>query len=178
MRKIFEIKQPASGWSFSTKSVIGVVVEGLDLFVDILSGAHLHEAAFVALLNGPLSDHLKEAAKYRRVNPIRTQVERGFSGWKSFTIHWIEDMGRFVRPRKKEVLYISCHRKIAGVRLFLPDIIPFLDELDGTEAQEILAREVREVDRSLFHRFEPSQAVEKVKAFLEQYKPQIQEETA
>ena len=168
MRKIFSVVQPASGWTDVTRSVVGVEVDGLNLSVSVLSGAHLHEAAFVALLRGPLASALKEAAKYERKNPVRTEVETGMSGRRKFIIHWTESVGSFFRPRRKEVLYISGNRKIATVDCFLPDLILFLGDLNDSESEEVTFREIPEIDTEGYRFVDRYVAGDLVEKFLEE----------
>jgi len=165
MRKIFSISQPASGWTHSTRSVVGVEVNGLELSISVLAGAHLHEAAFVALLRGPLAEHLRRAANYERVNPVRADVESGMSGWRSFIVHWCESVGSFYRPKSKEVLYISGFDKIAGVECFLPDLILFLPCL-GEYDEPVEIREIPEIDPNQYRYFSTGSALELVEEFL------------
>lgn len=165
MRKIFSILQPASGWTNSTRSVVGVEVRGLNLSISILSGANLHEASFVALLRGPLAGPLREAAKYVRKNPVRIEIERGMSGRRAFIIHWTERIGSFFRPRRKEVLYISGTDKIAHVDCFLPDLVLFLPNLRSYD-DPVDIREVPEIDRQAYCWVQRHEADELVEHFL------------
>lgn len=171
IRKIFKITQPDSGWTDSTRSIVGVEISDYELVIEVISGANLHETAFIALLRGPLAEALKHAAGYERTNPIQYKVERGMSGRRAFVIRWIEEVGSiekvmFNRLRRKEVLYISGFRKIEKVDCFLPDLIPFLPELNPYEIDRVSIVEVPEVNRDDFDRYYTKLARDEVDRFL------------
>lgn len=150
MKKIFivENQNNQSVWSEGNRSVVGVEVKNLTLGIRNLKGINITMEGYLHILY-KLRDELDQINNnYERISPYKTYLNEGISGSKTWKISYLQKNDSFWIEKRKNILHISCFRKVPDQNIFIPDlalIIPELVIMAG-DTQEIKLTEAKIIE--------------------------------
>ena len=150
MKKIFiiENQQNKSVWSEGNRSIIGIEIKDLVLKIRKLKGIDVTLEGFLHILY-KLRDELDQINNnYERISPYKTYLNDGLSGSKTWKISYLQKNDSFWSEKRKNIIHISCFRKIPEQNIFIPDlalIIPELVNMAG-DTQEIKITETKIIE--------------------------------
>ena len=150
MKKIFIIENQSneSVWSEGNRSIIGIEIDGLAIKIRKLKGIDVTLEGFLHILY-KLRDELgKINNDFVRISPYKTYCHEGFSDCKTWKISYLQKNDSFWSEKRKNILHISCFRKVPDQNIFIPDlalIIPELVNMAG-DTGKIKVKEIEPIE--------------------------------
>jgi hypothetical protein len=150
MKKIFIIENQdnKSVWSEGSRSIIGIEIDGLVLKIRKLKGIDVTLEGFLNILWKIHYDLDQINNNYERISPYKTYCYDGLSDSKTWKISYLQKNDSFWSEKRKNILHISCFRKVPNQNIFIPDlalIIPELVNMAG-DNQEIKITETKVIE--------------------------------
>jgi hypothetical protein len=150
MKKIFIIENQSneSVWSEGSRSIIGIEIDGLVLKIRKLKGIDVTLEGFLNILWKIHYDLDQINNNYERISPYKTYCYDGLSDCKTWKISYLQKNDSFWSEKRKNILHISCFRKVPNQNIFIPDlalIIPELVNMAG-DNQEIKITETKVIE--------------------------------